>query len=177
LSGISERPEGLHLIYLLDADTVIRADSTFYPLKRFPIFWQWLRHNGTAGNVKIPLEQYEEVTAGQGQLVDWLKEKENREALLFLEEIDPSLVATVTAEGYAADLDETEQEAVGRDPFLIAYGVAAAHSRCVVSFEVSAPSKKRANRKVPDVCAHFGVKCITLFELIETLDFTTDWQP
>jgi hypothetical protein len=165
------------VIYLLDADTLIRADSTYYPLKRFPIFWQWLRHNGNAGNAKIPLEQYEEVIGGRGQLVDWLKEEDSRKALLFAEEADPVIVAKVTAEGYAADLDEAEQEAVGRDPFLIAYGVVAANERCVVSFEVSAPSKTRANRKVPDVCVHFGVKCITLFELIEELDFTTDWQP
>ena len=165
------------MIYLLDADTLIRADSTFYPLKRFPVFWHWLRFNGNAGNVKVPLEQYEEVIAGKGELVDWLKEEENREALLFTEEVDPDLVAKVTAEGYAPDLDEAEQETVGRDPFLIAYAVVAAAERCVVSFEISAPSKKRANRKVPDVCANFGVKCVTLFELIKILDFSTDWQP
>jgi hypothetical protein len=165
------------VIYLLDADTLIRADNTFYPLKRFPVFWQWLRFNGSAGNIKVPLEQYEEITAGKGQLVDWLKDVENREALLFTEEVDPSLVAKITAEGYAPDLNEAEQETVGRDPFLIAYAVAATAERCVVSFEVSAPSKKRANRKVPDVCAEFGVTCITLFDLIDKLDFTTEWQP
>ncbi|HWX84999.1 MAG TPA: DUF4411 family protein [Xanthobacteraceae bacterium] len=165
------------MIYLLDADTLIRADTTFYPLRRFPVFWQWLRFNGSAGAIKIPFEQYEEVTAGKGQLVEWLKDEENREALLFTEEVDPNLVAKVTVEGYAPDLDEAEQETVGRDPFLIAYAVVAAAERCVVSFEVSAPSKKRANRKVPDICADFGVKCITLFDLINLLDFTTDWHP
>ena len=165
------------MIYLLDADTLIRADRTYYPLKRFPVFWQWLRHNGTEGNIKVPLEQYEEVVVGKGQLVDWLKEEESKEALLFAEEADPEVVAAVTAKGYAQDLDEAEQETVGRDPFLIAYGVVAADERCVVSFEVSAPSKKRANRKVPDVCADLGVKCVTLFDVIEALDFTTDWKP
>jgi hypothetical protein len=165
------------VIYLLDADTLIRADTTFYPLTRFPVFWQWLRFNGSAGNIKIPLEQYEEVTTGRGQLVEWLKDEENREALLFMEEVDPNLVAEVTVKGYAPDLDEAEQETVGRDPFLIAYALVAADERCVVSFEVSAPSKKRANRKVPDVCADFGVTCITLFDLINLLDFTTDWHP
>ena len=83
----------------------------------------------------------------------------------------------VTAVGYAPDLDEAEQVIVGRDPFLIAYGLTASDERCVVSFEVSAPSKQRANRKVPDVCAQLGVKCVTLFEMIDALDFTTDWVP
>ncbi len=165
------------MLYLLDADTVIRADSTFYPLRRFAIFWQWLCHNGSAGILKIPMEQFEEIVAGTGELVDWLNEQENKKALLFHEESDPGLVAAVTARGYAADLNESELATVGRDPFLIAHAFAASSERCVVSFETSAPSKLRANRKVPDVCVTLGVRCVTLFDLIKELDFTTDWHP
>ena len=164
------------MLYLLDADTLIRADSTYYPLKRFPVFWQWLRHNGSAGVVKIPTEQFEEIVAGTGDLVDWLNDQENKEALLLVEEVDPGLVAKVTESGYAPDLNEAELVAVGRDPFLIAYALVQTHSRCVVSFETSAPSKRRANRKVPDVCLALGVKCVTLFEVIKELDFTTGWH-
>lgn len=165
------------MIYLLDADTLIRADSTYYPRKRFPIFWEWLCHHGISNNAKIPREQYSEVVAGKGLLVDWLKESDVKNALFFNEMPDPQLVAHVTALGYAPDLDAAELITVGQDPFLIAYGLAAPTDRCVVSFEVSAPSKKRANRKVPDVCAQFGIKCINLFALLESLDFTTDWKP
>lgn len=164
------------MIYLLDADTLISADRTYYPLARFPVFWRWLRHMGEVGKIKVPIEQYEEVIAGKGELVDWLKEQENKDALLFAEEADPSLVAKITNEGYAPDLDEAEVLTLGRDPFLISYGLVAATDRCVVSFEVSAPSKQRANRKVPDVCATFGIKCVNLFKLIEELDFTTEWK-
>lgn len=144
-------------------------------MKRFPVFWDWLRYHGSKGNVKIPLEQYEEIVAGKGVLVDWLKEDETREALLLEEEVDAALVSKVTVEGYAPDLDETEQETVGRDPFLIAYALMGPE-RVVISFETSAPKKQRANRKVPDICANFGVSCGTLFDLIEALDFTTDWK-
>jgi len=165
------------MIYLLDADTLIRADSTYYPLNRFPVFWEWLLYNGNEGIVKIPIEQYEEIIAGNSELVDWLKDQETKEALLFNEEADPALVTLVTEEGYASDLDETEQEKVGRDPFLIAYGYADTASRSVVTFEVSATSKKRANRKIPDICESLGIQCSTLFDLIEVLDFTTSWSP
>jgi hypothetical protein len=85
--------------------------------------------------------------------------------------------AAVTADGYAPDLNDAELVAVGRDPFLIAYAFADASERYVVSFENSAPTKQRANRKVPDVCKDLGVECVTLFELIKRLDFTTDWHP
>lgn len=165
------------MIHLLDADTLIRADNTYYPLNRFPVFWKWLHHNGKAGGIKIPQEQFDEVVVGKGELVDWLKLTENKAALLFGEEADPALVAKVTNEGYAPDLDEAEVVTIGRDPFLIAYGLASSKDRHIVSFEVSAPSKQRANRKVPDVCAQFDVNCITLFELIKVLDFTTEWKP
>ena len=165
------------MIHLLDADTLISADRVYYSLKRFPIFWQWLRHNGNAGLIKIPEEQYEEVVAGKGDLVDWLKEKDAKNALLLDEAVDQNLVTKVLSEGYAPDLNESELETVGRDPFLIAYGLAAPANRHVISFEVSAPAKQRANRKVPDVCGQFGVKCSNLFALINELDFTTNWKP
>jgi hypothetical protein len=132
------RLEEIRVIYLLDADTLIRADNTYYRLKRFPVFWQWLSHNGGAGIIKIPMEQYEEIVAGKGDLVDWLKEQEHKEALLFAEEADPHLVAHVTTHGYARDLNAAELVTLGRDPFLIAYGLAATAERCVVSFETSA---------------------------------------
>lgn len=164
------------MLYLLDADVLITADSSFYPLQRFPVFWEWLAHVGGVGTVKIPREQYEEVTIGKGQLVDWLNDAAIRKALLFEEDANPDLVSSVTLKGYG-DLDDTELEKVGRDPFLISYGLAGIPDRTVVTLERSAPSKQRANRKVPDVCADFKVPCCDLFKAMNTLDFTTNWKP
>ena len=164
------------MIYLLDADTLIRAANTFYQLTRVPPFWEWLRHHGTLGNVKIPFEQFGEIVAGKDELVDWLRDGETQHALLLDEEADPVVVAEVTLAGYG-ELDETEIEHVGRDPFLIAYAYVAIGERCVVTFENSAPGKRGKIRKIPDVCKGLGVDCCTLFEVIETLDFTTQWKP
>jgi hypothetical protein len=164
------------LLYLLDADTLITGDRKAYPLRRFPVFWDWLRHQGTNGNVKVPLEQYEEVVAGRGDLVDWLCTPESRAALVLVEELDPALIADTARAGYG-QLDENGIELVGRDPFLIAYGRIALGERTIVTFEVSKPAKRGANRKVPDVCRDFGVPCCSLYDMIEALDFTTDWRP
>jgi uncharacterized protein DUF4411 len=165
------------VLYLLDADTLIRADSTYYPLERFPVFWEWLLHHSQVGNIKIPQEQFDEVVAGTGGLVDWLSDKTRKEALLLSGVVDPLLLTRVIEQGYASDLDETELITVGKDPFLIAYGIVSIADRMLVSFEVSAPRKQRANKKIPDVCAHFGLKCINMFDLIKALDFTTNWKP
>lgn len=163
------------MIYLLDADTLIRGDREFYPLRRFPVFWRWLVYQGSEGRIKIPLEQFEEVTAGKGALVDWLCEQEVKDALLLDEEARAELVGHVTIEGYG-DLNEDELEVVGRDPFLIAYAFANAGNRTVVTFEVPAPGQKRGKRKIPDVCQRFGVASCNLYSMIDALDFTTDWN-
>lgn len=162
------------MLYLLDADTIIRGDRDFYPLRRFPVFWRWLVHQGSEGRVKIPLEQFEEVTAGQGPLVEWLCDRDVKEALLLGEEASANMVGFVTTEGYG-DLNEDELEIVGRDPFLIAYAFADAGVRTVVTFEVSAPGQKRGKRKIPDVCQRFGISTCNLYSMIDALDFTTDW--
>jgi hypothetical protein len=78
--------------------------------------------------------------------------------------------------GYGA-LDEAGLVKVGRDAFLIGYAYAARENRCIVTFEVSAPRKLGANRKIPDICADLGIECCTLFALIDALDFTTNWKP
>jgi Domain of unknown function (DUF4411) len=163
------------VLYLLDADTLIKADRIYYPLQRFPIFWEWLFYHAKTGNIKVPQEQFDEVVAGKGELVDWLSDKARKELLLLPGIVDQALLSQVIDQGYAPDLDETELITVGKDPFLIAYGLVSIADRTVVSFEVSAPTKRRANRKVPDVCSDFGLKCITMFDLIIALDFTTNW--
>ena len=103
--------------------------------------------------------------------------KVNPEILIWARKTDPELVGKVTEFGYAPDLDETELEKVGRDPFLISYGYADIKERCVITFEVSAPSRQRANRKAPDICAGLDIPCGTLFDLIDALDFSTGWIP
>jgi hypothetical protein len=163
------------MLYLLHADTLIRADRTYYPLKRFPVFWDWLLHHSGAGSIKIPQEQFDEVVVGRGELVDWLSDKARKDSMLLPGAVDPQLVTQVIEQGYAPDLDEAELLTVGKDPFLIAYGLVSVANRTIVSFETSAPAKQRANKKIPDVCAGSGLQCITMFELINALDFTTNW--
>ncbi len=164
------------MLYLLDANVLIDADRDYYPLQRVPEFWDWLQYQGEIGAVKVPLEIYEEITDGEGDLVDWLKRPEVRAALVLDEESEATQVSTVLATGYAPDLTDDELQKVGRDPFLVAYAATAASQRCVVTTESSRPSAKRANRHVPDVCLANGVPHCNTFELTRRLDFSTRWS-
>lgn len=164
------------MLHLLDANVLITASRTYYQLSRVPEFWDWLLHMGEAGHVKVVQEIAEEIINGTDELSDWLSEDDHLAALCLDEEVDIALVQRVIVTGYASDLTDTEIEAVGRDPFLIAYALRDARNRCVVTGEVSRPSRHRQNRHVPDVCRSVGVTCMNSFDLVRTLDFSTSWR-
>jgi hypothetical protein len=161
------------VIYLLDADTLITSDRTYYPPSNFALFWAWLAHEGACGSIKMPKEQFNEVVAGKGELVEWLKT--NKKAMLLDEVPDPAIVQRVLEEGYGPSLTAEEIATIGLDPFAVAYALLDPANRSVVTFEVSRPSKQRANQKLPDVCRKFGIIPKTMFDVIKELGFSTAW--
>ena len=168
------------MLYLPDASVLITANNLYYPIDRVPEYWEWLSYMGSQGHVKMPFEIFEEVKEGPDDaekdlLFAWLQVGVNKKALLLDEKVDPGLVQKVIAESYAPDPTDDEVEQIGRDPFLIAY-VLAARERCVVTVETSAPKKLRQNRKVPDVCKAMGATCCNPFEFNRTLGFRTQWK-
>lgn len=167
------------MLYLIDANVLITANRDYYAIDQVPEFWDWLRYQGEQGQIKMPIEILEEVKAGRKEndpLLDWINDDVNYEALRIDEEVDPNLVRQVVDNGYAPDLTDDEVDQLGQDPFLIAYAMAGP-DRCVVTTEVSKPSKQRQNRKIPDVCATFGVTSYNTFALTRALGFSTSWTP
>jgi hypothetical protein len=123
----------------------------------------------------------QEILAGKKKddndpLLLWLDDAVIKKALLLDEKIDPDVVNTVVEVGYADDLTDDELEEIGRDPFLIAYGIVGGGERCVVTIGASKPSKKRQNRKVPAVCETFGLPCCNPFKVNRDLGFKTGWK-
>lgn len=164
------------VLYLLDANTLIDANRDYYGLGQVDEYWEWLVHFGEQGRIKIPVEIYEELKAGSDALAAWARQGETEAALKFAEEVDIDLVRRVTEEGYAADLTDIEIEEIGRDPFLIAYALSDPANRVIVTTERSKPRAQRKNRKVPDVCAQFGIRPCNAFAFGRELGFRTDWR-
>jgi len=170
------------MLYLLDANVLITAHNSYYPVDSVPEFWAWLVHKGNTGDLKVPLEMYEEVKEGgkddqKDPLLAWIKTQDVKTAILLDEEADPALVARVVSTGYASDLTDDEVLQIGKDPFLIAYALASPADRCVVTTEVSRPRRVRQNRHVPDVCGTMGLLCYNTFQMTKALGFTTGWKP
>lgn len=164
------------MIYLLDANVLIDANRDYYRIGSVDEFWRWLVHHGEQGNIKIPIEIFEEIKVGNDDLAAWAKESESESALKLAEDVNIEIVRKVTEEGYAPDLSDIEIEEVGRDPFFIAYALVNPAERVIVTTEGSKPSRKRANRHIPDVCADFGIQSLNTFQFTRKLDFKTNWM-
>lgn len=161
------------MLYLLDANALINAHNGWFALNRVPEFWLWVLHHAEAGTIKMPMETYSEVEAGKDDLAAWMKVAEHKKVLRLTENTGLEKVQQVLAK-YGDDLTEDEIIAIGQDPFLVA--AALGHpARVVVTGEVSASGKKRAKRRVPDICNDLGVSWRSPVELIRELDFTTGW--
>lgn len=131
---------------------------------------------GARGEVRVPVEVFEEIKDGKDSLARWINSSEVRERLLLTDEAEPGLVTAVVSAGYASDLTDDEVLKMGRDPFLIAYALTDSLNRCIVTTEVSRPSRRRGNRHIPDVCRDLGISCCNTFELTRALNFSTSWR-
>jgi hypothetical protein len=157
-------------LYLLDANVLIRAHADYYPLDRIPQFWIWLIEQSAAGTIKMPRLIYDEVAGSSDMLGTWLGQSEVKASLILTEPTDRTRVLRVIEHGYAPDLNDVEIVRIGRDPLLVAAALGGS-DRLVVTRENSRPSAQRANRRVPDVCATFGLTAINDFALYRRLNF------
>ena len=73
-----------------------------------------------------------------------------------MKRLTPPLCRKLSTTGTRPTSRTTKLREIGRDPFLIAYGMARP-DRCVVTSEPSSPKKQRKNRRIPDVCNTFGI--------------------
>jgi hypothetical protein len=53
------------VLFLFDANVLITASNNYYPIDQVPEFWEWLHHQASAANIKMPLEIMEEILAGK----------------------------------------------------------------------------------------------------------------
>ena len=168
------------MLYLLDASLLITANNTYYPVDSVAEYWDWLQHHAEQGNLKMPLEIFEEVKSGPSGIKDllfgWIQTASVKDSLVLREEVNARHMQSVINEGYAANLTDTETEQLGRDPFLVAYAMADPSNRTVVTSEVSKPRLTRQNRRLPDVCKTMGVLCCDAFALNRALQFSTQWK-
>lgn len=87
------------MMYLLDANTLVEAHKTFYPVDRVKPFWDWVQAQAAAGPIKIPLEIHEEFT-GDGLHVQWINEFDVKKALVLDEKVSAEQIQTGIKDGH-----------------------------------------------------------------------------
>lgn len=162
--------------YCLDTSVYVQAHRLYYAFDLAPGFWQSLISHASDELLLSPIAVFIEIAKNNDELAKWAKDNKG---LLFAE---PD-VKVVESFRQVADFIDSRYESEqwtrlfldGADTWVIAH--AKAHNLIVVTMEGGKgseeinPKTKRfiGKVKIPNVCGHFGVKCISTFELARVL--------
>ncbi|HTX79385.1 MAG TPA: DUF4411 family protein [Longilinea sp.] len=162
--------------YCLDTSVYIQAYRTYYAFDIAPPFWAALEKLAVDGVIVSPIAVYVEINKGKDDLARWAK---NQRDTLFIEPDDLVNTALHQIADFAneryLDAHWIRDFLGGADPWVVAQ--AKAHNLIVVTMEGQKTTEeidKSTNRvhgkiKIPNMCGHFGVKCMTTFDLLRTL--------
>lgn len=155
--------------YIVDTNVLLEAARRYYPMARVPAFWDWLEQQFADEMVATMSMVKDEVDFPQ-EVVDWLRQRESDQQLV--DESDPSIQDEYRKMAEWLIVQPYGPEHIWNflskvDLWIIA--AAKVRKSTVVTQEVPAgPGSKKV--RIPDICGHFGVKCINTFELMEELD-------
>lgn len=176
--------------YLLDSNCFIEPMKRYYGFDTFPTYWKWFSNelNKDDSLLVVPKCVSNEINV-DSRLKKWAQD--NMKGLIYNEYHDPTVwpkfgevIQYIHDCGAYKSSSINEWEKDGKaDPLLIA--IASQYGYQIVTFEketgqfvydennqwnwkgTNGPSKKEP--KIPDVAKHFGVTCITLFDLEQKL--------
>ncbi len=151
------------MTYLLDADAFIRAKRLHYGFDFCPAYWDWLISAHAAGKVWSIQRVRDELLAGQDELSEWTRGRDEGFFRPLGAETVPALgqvAAWLSEQEYTAAAINTFMQVA--DYFLVAEALAGGH--WVVTHEVPSASKRRI--KIPDVCIGLGIGTLTPFDML-----------
>lgn len=159
--------------YWLDSDVLVFAKDNIAPLgyTEFAGFWELITRNMESGIIKITKRNFQEITEGRAtedDLAKWLKLRKgpgigvspSKEVQAFASKIGDYVYTN--PQFYERHRTRFSK---GADPWLVAQ--AAIEGGTVVTREISQPECHAP--KIPDLCIYFGVKIITLIDLMKIL--------
>lgn len=158
--------------FWMDADSFILPHRGPYRFQTLPQFWDFLEQKAREGIIASPdIVLEKELSADKEDAQDVL-EKWARplKGVLFLDASEAVQVSYSQIVQYVEGNNRYKPYWVakfldGADPWVIAY--AKALGGRVVTFEVPQPEAKKP--KIPDVAGHFGIRCITLWDMLDEL--------
>lgn len=157
------------MIYLLDSNAFMEAARLYYGFDMVPAFWSWLKGKPLSGRVGSIQAVKDEIMNGEGDLVDWARAMPSE---FWLSDSSASIANMARLAAWVSESERPyEQPAVSEfmssaDMRLIALAMETGGT--VATREAPAPRSKK-KIKIPDVCAAFGVACVTPFDSYRSL--------
>ncbi len=163
-------------IYVLDSSMLIQAHRFYYPLDIAKSFWNKLKQFANDGKIvsidKVKIEIYN----GNDSLKDWCVTnlpadffKDTSTVMATYSQI--STWAISQSQHYLPNALNEFLDADEADAFIIAYALADADNRIVVTQEISQPARKN-KIKIPEVCEAFNLNCVNTISLFRQLSET-----
>jgi hypothetical protein len=161
--------------FLLDTNILITPYQNYYPFDMAPHYWEQISDYIKRGNIVILDKVFIEAQKGDDQLSEWMKneitEQYNHKSPDVIHSYGSVLDYIQTCGLYKESALRMWADNETADAWLIA--TAMVSELCIVTLEArsgglskSLPSKEA---KIPDVCDHFGVETISLFEMMRRL--------
>lgn len=158
------------MAYCLDTNVFFSPANQYYPMSYCTAYWELLDNHFESGNMFIIDRVYDELTVGESDVTEWVKEKNNTDAVksIYDEAVQETYRRIVT---YVNDNYDREEE-INKfldvaDPWLIA--VCMTHGHTLVTKETWVPNNS-TKVKIPNVCKALGFEdYIDEFEMIERL--------
>lgn len=150
-------------MYVFDTSPLSTLFKNYYP-RRFPTLWRNFSDLVTDGRIVSTREAYREIEDGpSAELREW--GKNNHTLFSAPTAAEGAFIARIySVQHFHQNIEQQKLLRGGRnaDPFIIAR--AAVEGRTVVTMELF---KKNA-AKIPNICRHFSIGCMTLEEFMET---------
>jgi len=165
-------------IYLVDSDTFITPFKTYYPFDFAPPFWEFFGNNILCGNIAVLSKVYAEVSKGTDDLSAWIKglgltvvDHRTPDIISKYQDVLTHIQTSTTLYNCKALAEWSDNNRA--DAWLVAASIA--HGYSLVTFErpnSSLGTTLTSHPKIPDVAANFGVKCLSLYEMMRDLGFS-----
>lgn len=147
--------------YCLDTNIFIEAWNKYYSMVRCPDYWNILDNLAQDETVFSTEEVKNEIVKADDALADWVKSRD-----YFFKDISIDVQKNLRCIMRDFPLLVNSQSGrSGADPWVIAHAMT--ENATVVTKEELTNSTKRY--RIPDVCKHYGMKCITDFQFIDEL--------
>ena len=153
--------------YLLDANILIRAYRSVYPMDIMPSFWESLLAKAKDGTFALLDLIEDELLVKEDQLSEWLTR--NRDDIEILYSFEPKVIDAY-GEIINDVINDSQYNPSAKTAFadsvnswLITYAYANGYT--IVTEEKYNPQIKR-KVQIPNVCKKFGVRCINTIEFL-----------